>query len=624
MCGFFQVFQKNTPVDPTAFRASLDLIKHRGPDDTGTSFHQLPATGDAPALHLANGHQRLAILDLDPRSAQPFERDQHSLLFNGEIYNFRQLRPALEKLGSQFETTGDTEVLLRGLQHHGTAFLPELNGMWAFSFFNHQDRSLLLSRDRHGKKPLFYYEDDTRLIVSSLINPIRHYLGLRPRLRTEALHAYLQHGAMYPGADEQTPYHDIQQVLPGQSLRIQLDSGEKREKTSHFYDPLTPEKLHREASPERLAADLKDAVALRLVSDRPVGLLLSGGIDSSLVLSVLHASGLHEQVQCFIGEAGRSEDADYARRSAEKIGIKAHLIDLSYRDDTLQRFLKMCLHHEKAFPFLGNAMGMSEMYEHVARENVPVVIDGTGGDEQFGGYWDRGFASAVRQALREGDWTWLRQMAASSKEIRQRISSELPRYLGDNSRYSLDLKNRRRRLSPAYRALGLDLHPTPSPDPLAIPPSEFLESLRRDLAPGGRLGEWIWHNDRNAMMSGIENRSPLLDFRIRQHIGTGYHAKIRDGWTKYELRKIFDHFTPLPTQWRRQKQGFRWNGKQFLRQNRPEILDIIASSQVLRAHYDLDRFLDLARKRKRTITHALTPRLLCIAGLEQGLNITHE
>ena len=382
---------------------------------------------------------------------------------------------------------------------------------------------------------------------------------------------------MFPGADAQTPYRDIQQVLPGETLTFDLENWTQQ---AENYDPLTPEQLHREFIPEQLAHDLGESVALRLVSDRQVGILLSGGIDSSLVLSILHASGLHDQVKCFIGETGRSDDAKYAIESANKIGIKAKVVNLSYQKDTFRRFLDMCFHHEKGFPFLGNAMGMSEMYEHISQEDVPVVLDGTGGDEQFGGYWDRGFASAVRQAYREGNFSWLFAMAKASSETRNRILSEIPRALADNGIYALDLKQRRRRLSPAYRALGLDKHPVASPDPLHIPPSDFETSLRLDLAPGGRLGEWICHNDRNAMMYGIENRSPLLDFRLRRYIGTPYFSKIREGWTKYELRHIFDHFTKLPTQWRRQKQGFRWNGKSFLKQNSEQILALIASSEV--------------------------------------------
>ena len=190
-----------------------------------------------------------------------------------------------------------------------------------------------------------------------------------------------------------------------------------------------------------------------------------------------------------------------------------------------------------------------------------------------------------------------------------------------NRMWRFDPKKARRFRSPSYKLLGLDRYDVPSPDPLEYPGSDFISAALRDVSPGGRLGEWIWHNDRNAMMSGIENRSPLLDYRLRTFIGTGYRNKIHQGWNKYELRRVFSKFIELPTQWRRQKQGFRWVGKSFIRQNRNLILDLISQSKCLQSRYSVDAYVDRARVDEKFLCKGVTARLLCIAGLEETLGI---
>ena len=160
-----------------------------------------------------------------------------------------------------------------------------------------------------------------------------------------------------------------------------------------------------------------------------------------------------------------------------------------------------------------------------------------------------------------------------------------------------------------------------SADPLERRSISFEEALYSDVERG-RLGEWIWHNDRNAMMSSIENRSPLLDFRLASFMTTGATRKFVQQWNKYELRSAFDALVKLPTQWRVQKQGFRWAARQFFRDNKSSIVDLVASSKLLRPYVRVGAFCDAARHGNQLITSRLTPRLLCVAGIEQSLNLT--
>ena len=622
MCGFLQVFSKRREVDRERFSAALGLMRHRGPDGTGIHHHPEPLRQpDGTPVFVASGHQRLAILDLDPRSNQPFLRGRRSLVFNGEIYNFRDLRAAMPEPAGGFTTTGDTEVLFHGLGLTGLGFLDQANGMWAFSHLDEATGQVLAARDRHGKKPLFYFSDPEHVIFSSTARAIHHYLGTRPRLEPEFVDCYLVHGSAFPGPDEGTHLRDIQQVPAGHFLKFDVAAWSLR--AGRYFDLEAAAK-----SPAPADADLPelfmDAVRARLVSDRKVGLLLSGGIDSTIVLSALHAMGLQEQVHCFIGEAGRSEDADYAKRCVEQLGIRAHLVQLDYGGQTLDRVLEMCRHHEKPFPFLDSSIAMAEMYQHIAGHDVRVVLDGTGGDEFFGGYWERYYPAAVSDALAQGNFAWLKESWQHAPSERRLILQGILRRASGGVLGMRRLKLWQKRFSPASVTLGLHRSARRPLDPLATLVAGFDDTVLRDVAPGGQLGEWIWHNDRNSMMWGIEGRSPLLDYRLIPYLGSGYAGKFHHQWNKHALRRLFDALTPLPTQWRQQKQGFRWNGKAFLRDNRDRILEVIDGSPYLNARFNIRAYVDRARRHPRFLLSGVTPRLLCLAGLDAGLGLAAE
>ncbi len=456
------------------------------------------------------------------------------------------------------------------------------------------------------------------LCFSSTIAAICDYMEYRPALREQPLREYLLTGKMFPPADDATHLERIRRVPGGCHLRVNLTTWQTQ--TQPYFQPQR-DQLRVAADQESLAEIVRDAARVRLVSDRQVGLLLSGGVDSTLVLAALYANQLHEQVHCFIGEAGRSDDADFARRSAAQLGITATEITLRYDAGAFDRFLKMCQHHEKAFPLLGNSMAMAEMYAAISQHDIPVVLDGTGGDELFGGYWGRCFPVAVRDAIRRRDREWWHRTAwlPANRAMTRRALQSWPL---QNQWWNLDLRLLRKCLHPLPLWLGIRAPVwRRSPDPAENPQPDFTTALLTDVQPGGRLAEWIWHNDRNAMMSGIENRSPLLDYRLVPFLGTGYREKFHGRYNKYELRRLFDAFVKLPTQWRTEKQGFRWNRKRFLTDNRARILDVIAASDYLQSRFRIRRFVDAAHRSNRVFHSSLTGRLLCVAGMDRALRL---
>ena len=291
----------------------------------------------------------------------------------------------------------------------------------------------------------------------------------------------------------------------------------------------------------------------------------------------------------------------------------------------MDAFLQVCRHQEKPFPFIGNVLAMPQLYAQIASHDVPVVLDGTGGDEIFAGYWDRYFRFALAQALAEGDDRWISDMLAANSDSPW-VNAIAQHALRDGRSGCKD-GGRADGITRAFEdPANLDEFVQPTVrqarchDPLEGLRGTLARALVTDAAHG-RLHEWLWQNDRNAMMSGIENRSPLLDYRLAPYMHSGYRNKFNGVWNKHELRSLFPAFVSLPTQWRRDKQGFRWVYSRFLRSNRDQVLELVASSRILPERVDVGGMLDAARNNDAYLGCGLLQRMLCVAGLEQTMGM---
>lgn len=610
MCGLVAIVERGARPDTEAVRRALAAMAHRGPDAEGVLAETFAArNGAVAATSVVLGHRRLSIIDVSERSNQPLTIANDSLVFNGEIYNFREVARELQRDGATIETTGDSEVLLRLLARDGVAGLARANGMWAFCHLDRGRRRLSAVRDRLGKKPLFYCVERDRIVIASEIKAILAVTGMRARGDDGAIAGYLAEGWLYPRSDGGTHLAGIREVRPGHALTIDLDTLDVSEQRVAAIDIGPP------ADPNALLDLVCDAVEKRLVGDRRVCLLLSGGVDSSLILSVLAARRLTDRVVCVTGDAGKSEDAAYAAAALEALGIEPLALPLDYGGQGFDHLLSVCRHQEKPFPMIGNVLGLPVLYAALGERDIRVALDGAGGDEVFAGYWKRQAGFAMRDAARAGDTAWL---------ARAREGGMLPDALAamsdaELSSRPLPVPGREMLDERALSLLARDRHAAvvaaPSGDPLVGFGGTLAEALAIDLSRG-RMQEWLWQNDRNAMAAGVENRSPLLDFRLAPFLSTGYAAKMDGCWNKRELRALFDRLVPLPTAGRAEKQGFRFLSRRFLKANRARVLELLAGSAICATWTTRGRLLDAIRADEEMVASPLAERLVVLAGLE--------
>jgi asparagine synthase (glutamine-hydrolysing) len=375
MCGLAGFLEFASPF------ASLDdllsmqrAIRHRGPDDIGHRFE--PGVGIC--------HARLAIIDLSSKAHQPMRRGFLTLVYNGEIYNFMELRNELQKLGHRFESQSDTEVLLEGYRAWGKDLLSRLNGMFAFAIYDSQNRTLFLARDRVGIKPLFYYHDSSRFVFGSEIKAIMSYPYFRRKLSCAGLNEYLRFGYT---AGEQTIFEGCLRLLPGQYLMVHRNG--KKLEVNTYWEPHfeNDDSLDFGRAKEKLKEVLIDEFQRSLISNVPFGACISGGVDSNVLIALLSQEiGVKLNTFSLSSFHARFDENAKAQGVANyfKISHTSLLLDPGSAIDML---LDTIVHYDEP---IADSNILS--FRHIAREarknGISVLLSGMGGDELFHGYPD--------------------------------------------------------------------------------------------------------------------------------------------------------------------------------------------------------------------------------------------
>src|SRR5580704_7370970 len=591
MCGIAGIVSSNPGerIEAATIHRMCDAIVHRGPDDEGVFVK------DGTGL----GIRRLSVIDLAGGHQPVFNEDGTVwVVYNGEIYNFPELRPELENRGHRFSTHSDTEVIVHLYEEMGAECVQKLRGMFAFALYDERQRRLLIARDRLGKKPLHYAFADGRLLFGS---EIKSMLAVAPELSTINQQALLQY--MYFGyiPDPATAFTAIRKLPPGHLL--EFERGEVR--ISKYWD-LPEYGTYSPASEEECLEELEyrlaEAVRIRLISDVPLGALLSGGTDSSTVVALM-ARASSKPVRTFsIGfRHDDFNEAPYARMVAQRFGAEHHELVLEPNVvetvETLTRSLEE--------PFGDSSMLPTYYVSCLARKHVTVALSGDGGDEAFAGY------ERYRIHLQDRSHDWIPQWAG--RWYRQGIHPWIPyKVPGRSLAYSISLPWQDRytegvSFQPFQREMALL-----SDDFVgALKPLQlFRDYLDRAAAsdPLSRVlyldtktylpGDILTKVDRMSMLTSLEARVPMLDHVFLEWVtGLGAEWKTRNGSPKYILRKLAEKLgVPKEVLYRR-KQGFALPLVHWMRHELKDlILGVLLEPRTLQRGYfnsaSLSRLLD--------------------------------
>jgi asparagine synthase (glutamine-hydrolysing) len=370
MCGIAGIVRADeAPVDRHLLEQMNEAIRHRGPDEDGFYFN------DGVGLAI----RRLAIIDLKTGQQPIHNRDRSKwLVFNGEIYNYRELREKLEQLGHVFYTNSDTEAVIAAYDQYGTDCPKHLRGMFAFAIWDEREKSLFLARDRVGKKPLLYAQTSNQLLFASEFSALVLHPDVSREVNFEAIHHYLSFICVPAPL---TAYQSIKKLEPGHWLLWR--NGEIKTERYWQLDFSNKVSLSEEEAGERAVELLREAVRIRLMSEVPLGAFLSGGIDSSAVVALM-AQESSEPVKTFsIGfEEQDFSELHHARRVAEHVGADHH--EFVVRPDAMEVLPMLVEHYGE--PFADSSAIPSYYVSRETRRYVTVALNGDGGDECFAGY----------------------------------------------------------------------------------------------------------------------------------------------------------------------------------------------------------------------------------------------
>jgi asparagine synthase (glutamine-hydrolysing) len=385
MCGIFGIVSREGEVSRDVLARSLKGLAHRGPDDSGSVIiNGSPAT----PCQIGFAHTRLSILDLSPLGHQPMQDPVTGnwIVFNGEIYNFRELRKELEASGVEFKSRSDTEVILAAYRVWGESCLTRLGGMFAFALWDAARKRLLLARDPMGIKPLYYHQSANKFIFASEIRTLLQ-TGLVPRkLDPTGVLSYLAFGSVY---EPWTIVEGVKAVPPGHVLTLENGSVSSRE----YWNPLgsfpraEPDRRSEARSGNgsaaaQLPAILRDAVLSHLVSDVPVGVFLSGGIDSSALVAVLSHNGVRANTFSLVFQEEEFNEGKYSREVARRFGTEHHEIAVSQQDTLAVLPDALCAMDQPTIDGINTYLVSAK----TRAAGVKVALTGLGADEMFAGY----------------------------------------------------------------------------------------------------------------------------------------------------------------------------------------------------------------------------------------------
>ncbi|MCT7911790.1 asparagine synthase (glutamine-hydrolyzing) [Arcobacter lacus] len=572
MCGISGIINKNlNRVDKDEIQHMNDLISHRGPDDEGFYFEK----------NFAFGHRRLSILDLSSDGHQPMHYlDKYVITYNGEVYNYLEIKEELLKYGYTFHSHTDTEVILASYDKWGEECVNKFNGMWAFAIYDKEKNIIFCSRDRFGVKPFYYTQVDEKFIFGSEIKQLLEFYQDR-YVNKKVLMNYLVTG--FHDFTNDTFFEKIEKLEGSHNLVYNLNTNDyliKKYYSINIDDSI--KNLEEDIIINKYEEDLSNSIKLRLRSDVRVGTCLSGGIDSSAITAI--ASKFYEYNNKFIAIHAKSiEKITDESKYAYDVSNSLDNVDLKIVEPSTKDFInnidEVILTQEE--PFGSPSIFMQYFVMREAKKlNCKVMLDGQGGDETLLGYEryypaayidlmkNRGFISMIKEVLNTNknnskmSFLWIIKLTFGSILFNLRIKKYIKKCFFVKNEYLINNK--------------FDYI------------KEFAEKyfnvneLQKYEITNLSIPVLLRYEDKNSMKHSIETRLPFLDFNVLElALSIDTKIKIKKGWTKYLLRSIIDKLLPNSVVWRKSKLGFNAPERIWIDENELIMLNEISKSKIL-------------------------------------------
>lgn len=593
MCGICgEIDFNHKSIRPEPIKRMCDILGHRGPDDEGMVYirgnqcfekgdsFELPASQNG--FEVALGHRRLSIIDLSKAAHQPMCNEDGSvwIVFNGEIYNFQDLRRGLEKSGHRFKSHSDTEVIIHAYEEWDVECLNRFRGMFAFAIWDANLKQLFLARDRLGKKPLVYFEKNGRFIFASEIKAVLQAPNIERKVNPHALHEYLTYqyipspDTIFEGIKKLPPAHYLL-YDPSGNIRIERYWKLHFPRVQNTYNDL-PELC------DQIRTELEESVKLRLISDVPVGAFLSGGIDSSLIVGIM-AKLSGKPVKTFsIGfDEKEFDELCYAKLVSDQFATEHY--EFVVTPNAIEILPRLVWYYNE--PFADSSAIATYYVANLTKNYVKVVLTGDAGDENFAGYqrylWSKWVAQFIRipEKLRRGLLPALLRGISSfhwkEKSLRRLVDfmESLSVDPGKNYAEQIKIFNAKEKEDIYTKDFGENLKNT---NPLDFLLKKFEEAETDDLLDKllyvdihSYLPEdLLVKMDIATMANSLEARVPFLDHEFMERVaGIPSSLKLRGSVTKFILKKAFSNFLPREIL-ERKKMGFgvpisRWFRKEL-------------------------------------------------------------
>jgi asparagine synthase (glutamine-hydrolysing) len=552
MCGIAGILSPDPAlISRDRLKKMTDAIAHRGPDG-----EQAWISGSGL---IGLGHRRLAIIDLSDAAAQPMHYlDRYTIIHNGEIYNYREIRDSLAAKGYSFTTRSDTETILAAYDHYGVECLQHFDGMFAFALWDEKEKKLFLARDRFGEKPLFFYHDDEQFLFASEMKAI-WAAGVAKLPNKKMVFNFLTLGYTQNPADGFETFYGNIFKLPARSMLV-YDATTHEWQTSVYWDIAVEEQNppNEDDTTRRFLGLFSGSVGRRLRSDVPVGTSLSGGLDSSSIIAILlEQQEFTQRLQTFsaVFPGFERDESAYIHSVTEHFPIDNYTVTPT-ADQLIGDLEKIAWHQEEPFSSAG-IYAQFRVFGLAREHGMKVLLDGQGADELLAGYhkyyhwyWQELYRKdkktlkteldSARKLGVEDPWSW-----------RHRLAATLPGYA------NMFLKKKRARAQRQDKALsrdfigqyGLSYYDTPHLPHLggALYYNTFMNGME----------ELLRYADRNSMAHGLEVRLPFLDHQLAEFLfSLPSNFKIREGWTKWLLRTGMEWALPEEIVWRKDKTGY--------------------------------------------------------------------